>query len=733
MKIGRGCLAVLLALLAVLVASHAAARPKDGKVSPALQALHDEHLAEQAGDLGVAAGARSRHTRVVGDRVVIEAAADGDPGALASELAALGMRNPTVAGRIVSGDLPLASIPALARVPGLRVARPSYARRRAGTVTSQGDHAMNADTTRAAYGVTGAGVKVGVLSDSFNCLGGANAGVASGNLSPVTVLEEIDDCGDGTDEGRAILEIVHDVAPGASLAFASAFNGIASFAQNILALDAHGARVIIDDIFYFSEPMFQDGTIAQAVDTVVSHGVAFFSAAGNDGRQSYESPFRPGPTLADGSIPPLAANGPHFFGGLAHNFAPSGPADVMQRITIVGGGTLTLSLQWDSPFFSVSGGGGTRNDLDIYLLNAAGNRVVAASSTADIGGDAFEFLDFTNNGPTADFNLVIVLFEGTPPGLLKYIHFGDDATIREFATNSSTLFGHPNAAGAVAVGAASYRDTPAFGINPPRLQSYSSGGPTPILFDTAGHRVPAPVIRPKPEIVAPDAVATSFFLPSTHSFPGTSASVAHAGAVAALLLEKVPDLAPAPLLSILESTAADMGAPGFDFDSGFGLIQADAALRAALGPGLSLEITLNRHTVSPGEVVEATLTVTNPGPAITQDFYFVILVPPALAPALGCASGNAAAFASGAATNLVVRCPATNPPQSFPALAKGVTVPGSLPATPVPAVFSLPWPDGLPPGTYTFAVFATAPDAFGDGIIGPTDVTVSGQDALQGN
>lgn len=740
---GRGRLAVLLTALVVLAASPAAGGPKDGKVSPALQALHAEHAAHQAASRGVPFRSRDRLARVVGDRVVITAAADGDPRDLEAALVALGMRNSAVAGRLVSGELPIDAVPALAKIPGLRVARPSYARRRAGAVTSQGDHAMNADAARATFGATGAGVKVGVLSDSYNCLGGAAGGVASGDLSPVTVIQEIDDCTGATDEGRALLEIVRDVAPGAGLAFASAFISPASFAQNILALRASGARVIVDDIFYFDEPMFQDGVIAQAVDTVVSQGATFFSAAGNDARQAYESPFRPGPTFANGSIPPAppavpgGPPGPHFFGGVAHNWAPSGPVDVMQRVTIPAGASLTLTLQWDSPFFSVSGGAGSQTDLDIYLLNAAGTQVIAASSTDDLGGDAVEFLDFTNEGPTADFNIMIVLFGGPAPGLLKYIHFDPDVTVQEYTTHSGALFGHTNAASALAVGAAFYRDTPAFGVSPPRLEPYSSAGPTPILFDTAGHRLPTPSLRAKPEVVAPDGVFTTFFGQALGggfpSFFGTSAAVAHAGGVAALLLDKQPSLPPAALYSILETTAVDMGPPGFDFDSGFGLIQADAALRALLGPGLSLALALNRHTASPGDLVQATLTLTNPGPAIVQDFYFVILVPPALSPSVGCPIGSAVVFASGSTANLTVRCPAATSPQNFPALAKGVTIPAGLPPTPVGAFFSAPWPSGLPPGTYTFGVFTTAPNAFADGIVAPTDVAVSAQDQLQGS
>src|SRR5262249_48166273 len=157
---------------------------------------------------------------------------------------------------------------------------------------------MRADVARSSFNVDGTGVKVGVLSDSFNCTnspaGGAPTDVASGDLSTVTVVQEISSCTGATDEGRAMLQIVHDVAPGASLAFASAFNGEAAFANNIKALKNAGAKVIVDDVFYYDEPMFQDGIVAQAVDNVVAGGAAYFSAAGNEARQSYQSSFRAG-------------------------------------------------------------------------------------------------------------------------------------------------------------------------------------------------------------------------------------------------------------------------------------------------------------------------------------------------------------------------------------------------------------------------------------------------------
>ncbi|MEO0489958.1 MAG: peptidase S8, partial [Cyanobacteria bacterium J06659_2] len=405
--------------------------------------------------------------------VTAASASTADMALLQTQLATLGFETTGTYGQMISGFVPMEQVTDVAQLSAVKLARPAYKPvTNVGAVTSQADQSLNADTARSTFGVDGSGVTVGVLSDSFNNLGGFSSDVSTGDLpGVVNVLEELSE--GGSDEGRAMLQLIHDVAPGANLSFTTAFNGQASFAQGILNLANTGSDIIVDDVIYLNEPFFQDGIIAQAVNEAVAGGAAYFSAAGNSGDRAYESAFR-----SSGQVLNLAN-----FQVEAHDFDPGAGVDIFQSVTIPVGGQVSLSFQWDSPFFSVSGGSGSQNDYDIFLLNADNSVVVAASTNPNVGNDPTEILSFTNNGSFGtSFNLVIGKFSGADAGLMKYVSFGN-LTINEFDTASSTLFGHANANGAQAVGAESFLDTPAFGANPPEIEAFSAKGTTPILFD----------------------------------------------------------------------------------------------------------------------------------------------------------------------------------------------------------------------------------------------------------
>ncbi|MGQ0701131.1 MAG: Ig-like domain-containing protein [Panacagrimonas sp.] len=571
------------------------------KVDGRLDGLYREHSAfrQKSGTAAAKSSAPFRPaTRAVqtsGERVLIDATAVADGAKLLVALRALGLQRGSVFNRRVSGWLPITALPAVGSLANLRFARASYAATRTGSVGTQGDDALRSDLLRGAYATDGSGLTVGILSDSFNCRGGMAADIGSGDLPfDTTVIREIGNCSLGTEEGRAMAQIVHDVAPGATILFHTASDGQAAYAQAIKTIRTAGAHIIVDDVFYFDEPFFQDGILAQAVDAVTAMGAMYFSAAGNDGRNSWEGRWKESVAF------------PKFL-----NFDSAGPTDFgNQLLQILPNEDINLSVQWDQPDASQCSGGpcnGPATDLDVLLTDPSGTVVAASLDRNVLGsgpgatGQPVEILSFTNTNPANDLYLLqIVLKSGPAPNLVKYVNFGKPTNYTEFATHSPTLVGHPNAAGAVAVGAAAYFFTPRFGVSPPLLEGFSSAGGVPILFDTAGRSI-ARVVRAKPEITAPDGGNNTFFgedgdFDGIPNFFGTSAAAPHAAGVAALMLQRIPSLTRARILTAMQATAIDILARndrsaiqpgttrGFDVDSGPGLLNAEAAMNALATP-----------------------------------------------------------------------------------------------------------------------------------------------------
>lgn len=569
-------------------------------------------------------------------RVVIDARATDNGRILLRDLKQLGMVNGSRYGNLVSGLLPVASIEKALRLQSLRSISASPAPIiSAGSVTSQGDVALRAINARSAYGADGTGVAVGVLSDSYDTLGGAAADIITGDLpaAGVQVLGgESSLCGSLVyciDEGRAMLQIIHDIAPGAALLFHTGMGGKADYANGISALAAAGADVIVDDLLYVNEPMFQDGVVAQAVDAAVAGGASYYSAAGNSGSESYEAAFvDSGVIFCIEFFLPIGDCDPMFERvGRMHDFDPGPGVDLYQSVTVPIDGVLTIAMQWDEPF----GGVGPDNDHDIVLVDETGGIYFEISANDNVvTGEGWEVLQFQNAevlGYGTSFNIIITYDDvdsnGPPANLLKMVVFGNGNTLNEHTTDSGTLFGHANAAGAAAVGAAFYLDTPEFGMAPPVLEPYSSVGGTPILFAANGTPLAAPDIRSKPDITAVDGVNTTFFFDDSYGndgiddFFGTSAAAPHAAGVAALMLEFRPGSTPQQIRAALETTAIDMNTAGFDHASGYGLIQADAAIAALLAMGGNTPPTADFVTVSAGLDVDFTDTSSDTDGSIT--------------------------------------------------------------------------------------------------------------------
>jgi len=500
--------------------------------------------------------------------------------AFIEKLEAAGLEITALSERSLGAFLPFDAIDDVAVLDGVGTIRAMTPVTWVGDTTTQGDEAQRSDEVRSSSGLDGSGVSVGVLSDSYDqdegALTDAADDVASGDLpNQVTVLEDWDDAA-ATDEGRAMLQIVHDVAPQANLLFHSAVITPDDFAEGIRDLAIAGADIIVDDALWPDEPMFVDGLVAQAVNEVVDDGVVYVSAAGNYANHSYESAFD------DSGVTFFSTT---KYEGTAHDFDLSGATDYYQEFTLAPGATIKLSFQWDEPVGSLMSEGSS-SDLDIWVLNEACNDVLASGAEDNVGEDPIEWLEYTNSsGVTQTYNLVITHRSGTgeAPGLMKYVDFRS-ANFTEYATDSPTLFGHANADGAIAVGAAAFYDTPEFGTSPPARRDFTARGGVQILFDTEGNRLQEPENREKPEVVGPDYVNNTFFGQDlvgegdTDTFPnfqGTSAAAPHVAGLAALMLQAAPAATPAGICKALESTAVDMADDDW---TGHGLVDAVAAI-----------------------------------------------------------------------------------------------------------------------------------------------------------
>ncbi len=542
---------------------------------------------------------------------------------LLNDARTLGLRNEQISATnplLITGWFPITNITALASLESLHFAQPVFTPNlQVGATTSQGDTAQGSHLARLGFKVQGTGVKVGVLSDSYNAKKTTSVDPAALDISradlpaSIEVLKDMA-AGKGTDEGRAMMQIVHDVAPGAALAFRSGFFGAADLAQGILDLQAAGCQVIVDDITYITEPFMQDGQVAQAVNRVSlaetdpAKKVAYFSAAGNFGQKSYYNTFK-------------SAAAPSGISGFAHDF---GGGDRLQRIALAPG-AYTIVLQWDDLFTSLGQTGGTRADLDLYLADDTG-RILYGFNRDNLGKDPVEIMPFFVTGEGAITNLMIINATNGNPVALKYIIFRGDLSVLEYASNSSTLVGQANAEGAIAVGAVLFSNTPAYD-NTPSIASFSSRGGTPILRTTAGSS--QNIVRNKPEISAPNGVNTTVNLGGANidgdaffNFFGTSAAAPHAAGLAALLIEAQQKynssvLSPTDLKSKLQTTALDMGPAGFDYASGWGFVQATASLATITQP---TPVVLS-HRVITGPTSEVALGAGPYTLAIEGDFF----------------------------------------------------------------------------------------------------------------
>lgn len=434
----------------------------------------------------------------------------------------------------------LNALASLAGVKSVRTVRAPVVK--TGSVNSEGDSVLRANLARAANGVNGKGVKIGVISDGVDHRASA---IASGNLpANLTVLSNVI----GGDEGTAMLEIIHDLAPGAQLYFHDCGDNVVAFNRAMDKLAAAGCDIICDDIGWIGEPFFEDGTVAAHMKAIADKNkVLFVSAAGNAAAEHYQGTFTD------------AGAGFHDF---------SGGTDAIYKnlyLEIPYGSAVAVVLQWNEAFGKAS------TDFDLMMDDIDTNANISFSLEVQDGDDDpldyMEYINDTGRTVTAVMNVHTFAIPAPNKTLEIYIYcFGNGSggypvVYNNNLTEADSIFGHPALPGVIACGAVRASSASA-------IEYFSSRGPVTTLTGK----------RNKPDLCGVDGVSVTGAGGFSNPFYGTSAAAPHVAAVAGLFKSKFPYASPADIRSVLYNNTIDLGASGFDSVFGYGRVDALAAL-----------------------------------------------------------------------------------------------------------------------------------------------------------
>jgi subtilisin family serine protease len=420
----------------------------------------------------------------------------------------------------VQGWADISAIESLAELDSVvRITVPSYGLPAAGRVTTQGDAILRATELRA-LGASGQGVKVGVISDGANnWQTAANTGDLPQNVttfgSCATRAADPQNCRPQLtcNEGTAMAEIIHDIAPDAELAVAAVSTSL-EFIQQINRLaNVFKADIIVDDLGFFGEPYFEDGDLARAV-SALPNDILYFSSAGNSANTHYEQQYS-------------------TMGSTLHNFGVQNNIndDAIGFSIRPNRGAFVL-MQWNDRYESAN----SNYDLFIVDQNNEVGRSTGLNSTAIEGVCVF-------NGSSTDA-IRFALVDKISGSNRRLEMFFLGASAIEYPIPAGSVFGHAGTRKAIAVGAINA------GSN--SVAFYSSNGPARIDY-------PSFELRAKPDIAATDGVAVTGAGGFSSPFFGTSAAAPHAAAVAAQLLSASASLTPDEVRSALIGSASGGG------------------------------------------------------------------------------------------------------------------------------------------------------------------------------
>ena len=441
---------------------------------------------------------------------------------------------------------------------------------------------MHADQFLAQTSVTGAGVTVGVQST-----GVASLSVIQGRNELPQTVQVVGGASTADDEGTALLEVVHAVAPGAALAFCepTTFTEYLSCLSELIGV---GATILVDDVqFPPLDLMSTDSTDAQAIEQLLAQNptVLLFTAAGNANGSYWEGNYTPVSVASAGLAALSCATGS---GTRTDNYIETFDGSGTQHLTVSSSSGFPTAFAWADPF------GQNASNFDLYWSNDADGTQNGCFSGAL---SSSTLLQPSLNLASGSYTLRI----GTPDASLsgKFLKLwigGDGLTSVSDPTAGSFVAPQEFAAGVITVGAVNGSDGIGNGI-----ESFSSRGPLTVVF-------PAPQQIPAPTLVAPDGIRVdasgTYFLSylwPDGNFYGTSASVPNAGAVAALLRSAFPQLTSAQVLTALQAGATALGAGAPNTTYGYGRVDALGALATLATPTITPlpDATLNAGSSSP--------------------------------------------------------------------------------------------------------------------------------------
>jgi hypothetical protein len=531
----RGCCAVAV-LLVWAAESSAASMPGDGAA-----AKISSIVVEAAGSIPSGRGASSAPSFVRSDtvgRIQVRVQLRRLDDDVLARLASAGMQVEIHNARLSAarGWIDPGRLPDLAAIDDvLRITPPDYRQTNAGAVEGEHDVALGCQQTRTNLGIDGSGVRLGVISDGINSI----ASSQSSGDAPVVIVPDEPRChmGDG-DEGSAMIEIIHDCAPGAEIGFCGPLDDLEMVECVRCLSETFGADVIVDDLGFVQQPFFEDGAVAVAVRDAVASGVSYFSAAGNYAQSHYQGTYLHCPDTSTR----------HDFGG----------GDC--TLGLVFSGDLLIVLEWDEPF------GAASSDYDLCVTGES-----CSSGPQDGDDDPIEAVAISCDRFSCSRELEISRFSGVDHKLEMYFFSAPGGGVGiEHDVPTDSIFGHPCVEGAVTVGAINVSDA-----GTDRIEAFSSRGPCTILG--AGE-------RPKPDVCGVDGISNTRPGGFPSPFFGTSASAPGIAAVGALLLQFDPSLTSASILDTLRGTSVDLGSPGFDFTFGAGRVEAVAAFAVITPP-----------------------------------------------------------------------------------------------------------------------------------------------------